>query len=260
MDSINSIVNNLSAIFENSIIIGFFTILSILSLMLGVIIIYMVKNHMYKKDYIPIIVDKLNELERARDNHHNYEADNMHHMLENNIVDVCLKLNTTLKRECSVIAKEVNADRIAVYLFHNGVTGITGIPFLRTSCICEYIRRGSSIFTTVDHSNIPISFVSDIVERLIRNKEFIVNRKNINYLDKLIMYLILHGAGSVGVFIGIYDSEDQDNIIGFLCVEFIEDKYDVNNQETILEKLRVLADRSSAVLQISSLGQIYNNQ
>ena len=56
------------------------------------------------------------------------------------IVKLYVKLNTLLKTDLKKACKEVDAERIAIYLFHNGTYGLSAFPFIKMSCICEILK------------------------------------------------------------------------------------------------------------------------
>lgn len=175
-------------------------------------------------------------------------------MPKESLIQVYLRLNTALKHDCRDILERIKADRIAIYLFHNGTHAINGVPFLKTSCLCEYTRFRSAAYQLIkDHKDIPINLLGDLITDLVHKQEFIVYKKDIGLVDDIISRLLLNDKEKTCVFTSIYEPEDGE-ILGFITAEYDDiDIFDKEVEENNMTELRELSKRSSAILQISKL-------
>ena len=163
-----------------------------------------------------------------------------------------MKLNTLLKTDLKKTCIEVDAERTAIYLFHNGTYSLSGFPFIKMSCICEILKPNSNtILKQQQQVNIPINAVDDFLTDLFHHNIFISTKseKDLGIVDKLL--LNQNDSFNSYIAIAILDkSELEEPPIGFLIAEFknIDDK---TRQEKI-DSLVKLAEESSYALQVSS--------
>lgn len=141
---------------------------------------------------------------------------------EKSIVSIFVKLNRTFKFECKKYLERVDADRIGIYVFHNGTVASHGLPFFKVSCICEWIRRGSAIPPHIsDTTGIPLNLFDDVIENLYTNGVTVVcnnpNNTNPNYMKSDSFYLDSDEV-ECSVFIPVYDKDD--NIFAMIMVEY----------------------------------------
>lgn len=197
------------------------------------------------------------QLEELKKSQAEIKADTRKNYDEKSMVSIFVKLNKTFKMDCKHYAETVQCDRIGIYVFHNGAHSSHGIPFIKTSCISEWIKRGSGISTHLTDSNsVPLTVFDDVIERLysygfviVRNdvedsKENEINEFSISsssfYLDR--------DKAKVAIFVGIYDS--VENIMAFIMTEYI-DRIDNEEIEHCMEQLREFSSKIKPTLEFS---------
>lgn len=177
---------------------------------------------------------------------------------EPDIVQVFLDINSSIKEILKDISDEINSSRIAVYVFHNGVYSSHGLPFFKTSCVCEVIKKNCGVSKSINlHSGLPLQMFDNNISYIYKN-----GKMTIIDVDDEDNELVHDAPVLVGMFknnniksatgIAVYDHDN--NILGILLTEFVElqDKEFLNNVENILiEKAPLL----SPILEYSG---IYN--
>lgn len=147
------------------------------------------------------------------------EEDKKHQAEEKNIVEVFYKLNTYIKTECEKFQKETDCDRIGVYVFHNGTSASHGMPFFKTSCICEYIKRGSGITPHIkDSTNIPITVYSDIIEKLYTEGGVVTVRNSVDGAFHSDSFFLDKDKAATAIFTVVFDT--SNNTMGFILGEY----------------------------------------
>ena len=166
------------------------------------------------------------------------------------------KINNMLKHNCMHFLKETSANRIAIYIFHNGMYGITGIPFFKFSCIAEQVTK-YQYAKIKEHHDIPINLMGDMVDILLESREYYKysDKCNVDEIDPIIHRLLNDDVDDF-IIHSILDS--NKNIIGLILAEF--DKNDdsevafFRNRETIISMVRAV----SPILEISNYNKVYN--
>lgn len=186
---------------------------------------------------------------------------------EKNLVDIFIRLNNTFKLDCKKYLEKVAADRIGIYVFHNGTQTSHGMPFFKVSCISEFIHRGCGITSHIkDTTAIPLVVYDDIIE-VLYNYGFVVVRNE--YDDKESKYPIKSpqiesssfyldkDKARTAIFVGVYDS--YDSLFAFIMVEYLEDmsEDDINKY---LEDLREFAARIRPTLEFSDYNGSTNSK
>lgn len=170
---------------------------------------------------------------------------------EKDLMDIFIKINNRLREDCKDALEVLNADRTAIYAFHNGSQSTHGLPFFKFSCICEYIQRGSGSTSKMNmHKSIPINLLDDIIGRLWKDGNYVHMALDEKDENNFISKLLLQDNDKTCILYTIYDMESRP--IGFIISEFSEESF---TDEQIKEKkkyLRYLCDKVSPVLEFSS--------
>ena len=144
-----------------------------------------------------------------------------------------IKLRDSLKDKCKDTMNKVGANRLAIYLFHNGMHSTHGINFFKMTCICECVVIGSGIQErTIEHSGIPINIFDDMIDKLIDEGQYVIqNDESILKTNKKIFKS--QSSIKYSKLVAIFDS--NNNIMGFVLADFphaqssktdkIEDEY-----------------------------------
>lgn len=176
---------------------------------------------------------------------------------EKDLMTLFGNIHKRLREDCRKALEILNADRTAVYVFHNGSSSIHDLPFFKFSCIAEFIARGSGSTSKIKaHNSIPIDLLNQIIDTLIRDGNFVhfkVGNKNDNLStdEKLFLNkLLLQGIEKTCILYSIYDMENR--CMGFIFAEFGEDNF---TKEELKEKkvhLKYLAEKLSPILEFSN--------
>lgn len=199
-------------------------------------------------------VIKLEEEKKSDESTKNYD--------EKNIVKIFVKLNKTFKLDCRKYSEKANADRIGIYVFHNGTHSSHGLPFFKVSCISEWIRHGCGITTHIqDCSGVPLAMFDDIIERIYSYGFVIVDNyyddedglpRSSSYIESSSFFLEKDKA-KTAIFCAIYDS--YDNILAFVLAEYV-DRVDMEKIDDYIDDLREFCARIRPALEFSDYNSI----
>lgn len=156
---------------------------------------------------------------------------------EKDLFKTFVKLNNSLKDYCKQAMDEVNAERLAVYLFHNGSYSTHGIHFFKMSCVCEKVTIGSGVRErSIDHNNIPINLFDSMIEGLVNDGYYVIKRtdENIEFNNHNIFF----SANKIKFVHAITIFDNDNNIIGFVLAESSHDYTDeeFNKQTEVISR------------------------
>ena len=186
----------------------------------------------------------------------NKEMNNYQLHEEKDLMTLFGNIHKRLIEDCREALEILNADRTAVYVFHNGSSSIHDLPFFKFSCIAEFIARGSGSTSKMKaHNSIPIDLLNQIIDTLIRDGNFVhfkVNKNDNLSMDETLFLnkLLLQGTEKTCILYSIYDMENR--CMGFIFAEFGEDSF---TKEELKEKkvhLKYLAEKLSPILEFSN--------
>lgn len=80
------------------------------------------------------------------------------------------KLDCELLQEAEKLKELIDADRVHVYEFHNGIHYANGRSALKTSCTYEVCRYGVKSYLN-ELSNVPLSIIPNFIKTLLDKKE-----------------------------------------------------------------------------------------
>lgn len=169
---------------------------------------------------------------------------------EKNIVEIFVKLNETLKDECRSTLEKTNAERTAVYVFHNGASASHGLPFFKLSCISEWIKRGSESTSRMkEHTNIPLSMFNALVTTLYNNGRMVVKDLSILANEDPFTHKFLASKRINSCVVEcVYDSDNR--IMGFVLAEH-QGTLTESEIEYNIDVLRSLCAKIKPVLEFS---------
>ena len=176
----------------------------------------------------------------------------------NKLTETYTKTNTLIKHKLKETADELSAERICVYMFHNGEHSLNGIPFLKTTCICEYIDRhrgATSLLMT--HKGVPINMASDLFRQINSRQFTVLYPDDTNIIDRVMAnFFCKDNDNRTTIVVTIYDSSNQldEKPIGFLSADFVFDKRPTNEElEKYFNGLEELSEYLSVSVLISYL-------
>ena len=170
------------------------------------------------------------------------------------IMNIFLKISTTLKTHMGPYLGFLNAERLAVYLFHNGLHTPHGFPFFKFSCICEQILN--PVFAKIkNHKDFPINLMSDFVKDLFEHKDIsYYDGPKPENMDPMFEKLLTDRINKY-IVRGIFDS--NGNLIGFVWVEFKSNAIDSTSFEAKSDKVNSLIKDITPILEFSDFNNVY---
>lgn len=176
----------------------------------------------------------------------------------NKLTETYTKTNTLIKHKLKETSDELSAERICVYMFHNGEHSLNGIPFLKTTCICEYIDRhkgATSLLMT--HKGVPINMASDLFKQINSHQFTVLYPDDTNLVDRVMAnFFCKENENRTTIVVTIYDSSNQldEKPIGFLSADFeFEHRPTVEELQKYFNSLEELSEYLSVSVLISYL-------
>ena len=172
-------------------------------------------------DSISPISKQLEELSsevHKNDHHHNDDEEEDYHK---DIVGAYIDISMAFKDISRKTLTELNCDRIAIYVFHNGNTSIYGLPFFKMSCIHEWTKHGAHTLRGKSHADIPLHLFDDFIENLY--KHGIYKSENIDNVieeDTSIKDFLALSDTKAMYLIAVKNTDDA--LVGFVAAEFAE--------------------------------------
>lgn len=177
---------------------------------------------------------------------------------EPDLVQIFLDINSNIKEILKDISDNINSSRAAVYVFHNGVYSSHGLPFFKTSCICEVIKKNCGVSKSIDlHSGLPLQMFDNNISYIYKNGKMTILDVN-NEEDDLVhdapvlVGMLKNNNIKSATGIAVYDHDN--NILGILLVEFVE----VQDSEFLHKAEEMLIEKASSLSPILEYSRIYN--
>lgn len=143
---------------------------------------------------------------------------------EKNIVEIFVKIDDSIKEILKKTNETINADRISVYVFHNGVYSSHGLPFFKTSCVSEIVEKNCGIPKKADvHINMPLSIFDSSIKTLYKDGRIVIeNVKDIKSKYAVLYNMLTEVQVKSATGVAVYDKDN--NILAVIIAEFIEEK------------------------------------
>lgn len=170
------------------------------------------------KDTLTPISKQLEELSsevHRKDNHKEENEDDYHKDIVGAYIDISMAFKDISRKTIN----ELNCDRIAIYVFHNGNNSIYGLPFFKMSCIHEWTKHGAHTLRGKSHVDIPLHLFDDFVENLYKYGVYkSENIENAIIEDPSIKdFLALSDTKSL-YLVAVKNTDDA--LVGFVAAEF----------------------------------------
>lgn len=140
-------------------------IIAVFLIILLVVVVYILKNNQKTNNHIieqqQELVDML--LKNSKEEEEKEEPKQTTKK-EPDLVQVFLNINSSLKEVLRDLSDTIDADRVAIYVFHNGVYSSHGLPFFKTSCICEVVKKNSGVVKNIKpHTGLPLQMFDNSI-------------------------------------------------------------------------------------------------
>jgi len=129
-----------------------------------------------------------------------------------------------LKKLC----KDLSADRVYIYEFHNGNYFSTGWPMQKFTCTYEYVRDGISS-ECENPGEYRISNYNEYIEQMVNNKKFAVTDVA-NMKDNALLKNLLTTKGVKSMY-NFPIMTLSDRTVGFLGVDFVSAPRSINEEQ-----------------------------
>ena len=146
-------------------------------------------------------------------------------------------VDTEIADAMESLKERLNADRVQIYDFHNGGHYSNGRSALKVSCSYEVCRSGIAPKQAMLQS-IPISCISKFVNKILNDEKFEV--KNLEDIkEEMPATYQLKKNMQLNSFYDIALKNKQNEVIGFLAVQFVKNQYNVKTQDDIMSILKL---------------------
>lgn len=127
--------------------------------------------------------------------------------------------NIKIDHILNMLLKQSNADRISLYLFHNGDVSMSGQNFQKMSCVHQVVKVGIATNQTLMQS-IFQAMALPLIKELVHND--FCSYKNIKYFKEqfYVLYNVLENIGIGALFCKVLKNVDGI-AIGFISAEFV---------------------------------------
>ncbi len=186
----------------------------------------------------------------------NKEMNNYQLHEEKDLMTLFGNIHKRLREDCREALEILNADRTAVYVFHNGSHSSHGLPFVRFTCISETISKNSNINIKIgDHSAITVGTYDSIITGLYDNSEYRINVETTK--DPVDLAFLKNTKIKDCFMVPVYD--DDNNMMGFVLNGYntIDENRDF---ETEKEYLVDLAQKAQPVIEYSKVQEYQNKE
>lgn len=169
---------------------------------------------------------------------------------EKDLMKIFVKVDDSTKDVIKKISDETKPDRLSIYAIHNGVQTSHGLPFIKTTCVSEHIRKNCGIIRKgMDHVGIPLQFLDDSIKDVYRQGSLVIHNIEDYKSTYPVIYNMCKDTGIIsGVGVAVYDQDN--NVLGILVAEFVKLQAAVD-LEILKDKLIEETTRLAPILEYS---------
>lgn len=168
------------------------------------------------------------------------------------------KVMEGLKASCNEVYDNIKADRVLIDVFHNGSKAFNGLPFLKATCISQWMRSSMIGKKRNPEKDIPLNFFSRELSEY--NELGYSCEKNIDLLKETDPYAhrwFTTDRVMSYVSVPLYNN---GNLVGLVRAEFFVVIEDDNKIEEYRKELDLLAERASSLLAIIGYKNLINHE
>lgn len=185
-------------------------------------------------------------------NHQEHSENDVHRDLVGAYIDV----NMVFKDASRTCLNNLNCNRVAIYVFHNGNETSYGLPFFKMSCIHEWTPTGQCTMRGKSHTSLPLHFFNDFIEELWKSGEYVnddIDRKNIS--PSISDFL---GYEHIKAMYALAIKDENDTLAGFIVAEFDRPDSFCSNEERKEFVKNELFEMSRKISPLVAKKYIYN--
>lgn len=169
-------------------------------------------------------------------------------------MDIFLKVSSHLKVELTTYMTLLKADRLGIYLLHNGQKSASGFPFFKFSCISEQVKH-LNMARIKSHHDFPINLMSDMIQTLFNHNTISFYDEDSQVQTDPFIYKLLANSSNKYIIKGIFDT--NVNLIGFVLIEFDFVELNKNCYFEMNKQIDDLIKVISPILEFSNFNNIY---
>lgn len=177
---------------------------------------------------------------------------------EPDIVQVFLTINSGIKEILKDISDKIDSARTSVYVFHNGVYSSHGLPFFKTSCVCEIIKKNCGVTKNINlHTGLQLQMFDNSISYIYKNGKIAicdVDDENNEFVHDSPVLMGMLKNNNIKSCIGISIYDHDNNIVGILIAEFTE----IHDSEFLNNIEKTLIDKAPSLSPILEYSGIYN--
>lgn len=141
------------------------------------------------------------------------------------VLDNHIKISSNIKPCLERAKTDFNADRVAAYVFHNGMHSSHGLPFYKYTCLSEVIRRDRGITQVINEQKaLPLTMIDDNIAIMLNREGWFVICDADKESDKYPLVIGQMGRNLLKSAIGVSIYSVDGDILGFVMVEFKKSK------------------------------------
>ena len=141
------------------------------------------------------------------------------------VLDNHIKISSNIKPCLERAKTDFNADRVAAYVFHNGMHSSHGLPFYKYTCLSEVIRRDKGITQVINEQKaLPLTMIDDNIAIMLNREGWFVICDADKESDKYPLVIGQMGRNLLKSAIGVSIYSLDGDILGFVMVEFKKSK------------------------------------
>lgn len=141
------------------------------------------------------------------------------------------EVDNLIYKRMETLKEVLNADRIQIYEFHNGIHYANGRSALRTTCTYEVCRYGVEPCQTYLQA-VPLSCIPNFIKKLLDDGKMEV--KDLEEISKeMPSAYALKKTQNIKSFFDIIIKNNEGEPIGFLAIQFCENDYNINENEIL---------------------------
>ena len=163
---------------------------------------------------------------------------------QNGLFEVSVECGTLIEEHLMHLYHRTKADRVAVYVFHNGQRMLNGGHLLKCSCLNEYSLSEKYLYA-FRHKDTPISQLSPICNALLEKGCYSCPDTSTIDDPQLKRWVSVYGYKSIFVK-AIFNTHGE--VIGFVATEFIDTSIYSDRVQITKEETRRLADKVAVAI------------
>ena len=141
------------------------------------------------------------------------------------VLDNHIKISSNIKPCLERAKTDFNADRVAAYVFHNGMHSSHGLPFYKYTYLSEVIRRDRGITQVINEQKaLPLTMIDDNIAIMLNREGWFVICDADKESDKYPLVIGQMGRNLLKSAIGVSIYSVDGDILGFVMVEFKKSK------------------------------------